>query len=480
MTLKKYNAKRDFKNTLEPKGRALKRKKPKLLYVIQKHAASHLHYDFRLELNGVLISFAVPKGPCLDPTVKRLAVQVEDHPIAYASFEGTIPKGQYGAGTVMLWDKGEWIPEDKNPTAAYKKGVLTFTLKAEKLSGKWKLIRIKKDDKTWLLIKVKDEAAKPYPEYDITKTAPLSVASGRDIVSSFTTSATKPKHEKHVQATLTHPDKLLYPEDNITKLDVANYYQYIAKWMLPYIKNRLITLVRCPTDYHQSFYQKHDDTHRKSSALKKISVQEKKSAEYLYIKDAKGLLELAQMSVLEIHPWQSKMNKLENPDMLVFDIDPDTNIPWKKVVAAAYDIKNQLAKYKLQSFVKTTGGKGLHVVAPIKPEYDWQTVKNFAKSFVETMATNNPKQYVTKISKRVRQGKIFLDYLRNQRGATAVAPYSLRARIHAPVATPLAWNELTDNIQDTAFTIKTIMKRLDNLKKDPWQDFFKIKQSLRL
>lgn len=176
MSLSRYHKKRNFKQTPEPKGNKPRRDaSKKRLYIIQKHAASHLHYDFRLELAGVLISWAVPKGPCLDPTVKRLAMHVEDHPLEYGSFEGIIPKGQYGGGTVMLWDKGEWIPEDANPEAAYRKGDLTFTLKGKKLKGKWKLIRINRDDKTWLLMKLKDRYAKPLDTFDITIAEPNSV-----------------------------------------------------------------------------------------------------------------------------------------------------------------------------------------------------------------------------------------------------------------------------------------------------------------
>jgi bifunctional non-homologous end joining protein LigD len=178
MTLKAYHQKRNFKKTPEPKGKPLSTKKIKHLYVIQKHAASHLHYDFRLELNGVLLSWAIPKGPSLDPNIKRLAMHVEDHPLEYGSFEGIIPKGQYGGGTVMLWDKGEWICQETDPTTAYKNGNLKFTLKAEKLNGAWKLIRINHNDKTWLLIKAKDQYAKTY---DITTKKPNSVLTQQSI-----------------------------------------------------------------------------------------------------------------------------------------------------------------------------------------------------------------------------------------------------------------------------------------------------------
>jgi bifunctional non-homologous end joining protein LigD len=186
MSLKKYNAKRDFKKTPEPKGKPpaaakSKKKSSKNLYIIQKHAASHLHYDFRLELNGVLLSWAVPKGPSLDPATKRLAMHVEDHPVAYGSFEGIIPKGEYGGGTVMLWDKGSWDCEEENPADAYKNGKLTFILHGKKLHGRWKIFRINKDDKTWLLVKAQDEFADSRKKADITVTAPNSVVSQQSI-----------------------------------------------------------------------------------------------------------------------------------------------------------------------------------------------------------------------------------------------------------------------------------------------------------
>ncbi len=173
MGLAAYHKKRNFNETPEPKGK-VSFAHPRL-FVIQKHAAKRLHYDFRLELNGTLKSWAVPNGPCLDPTVKRLAVEVEDHPIDYGSFEGLIPAGHYGAGTVMLWDKGVWIPLDKDPFQAYKKGHLRFEIDAGKLKGGWDLIRFKNEKNQWLLIKRNDDFAKPFKQYDITKEKPNSI-----------------------------------------------------------------------------------------------------------------------------------------------------------------------------------------------------------------------------------------------------------------------------------------------------------------
>jgi len=808
MPLKTYQKKRDFKKTPEPKGKV--KQKSKHLYIIQKHAASHLHYDFRLELNGVLLSWAVPKGPSLDPSIKRLAMHVEDHPVEYGSFEGIIPKGQYGGGTVMLWDKGEWFPEDKDPKNAYHKGNMTFALKAKKLNGRWKLIRINNNDKTWLLIKIKDSYAKSSKNYDITRAEMNSVISGRSLeqianenissknnktkiikkklnlkkkpfpkilypqlatlvneppagknwlheikfdgyrllafkhgskVSLFTRNNNDWTHKfknivKHIEnltidnlildgeivvldkkqrsdfqllqnaiknnkkeiyyyifdllyydqfdlttlplierksilkeilsdhegniliysdhiegsgkeifektcklglegivskeinspysqrrdktwlkikcikrqefiiggflkskrrkyfrslmlgaynkngkliycgnvgtgftedsikdlyhqmlkyrnekipfiekppasfeATwlkpilvaeieftewtdagtlrhpsfkgirkdkpareviketeipiedismhtkknnLTHPDKILYPEDKITKQELAAYYDSVQDWILPYISKRPLMLLRCPENYQKCFHQKHIN-HKLPKGIDEVMIKEKNGKEkYMYIEDYEGLIELSQMNVLEIHPWNCKVNSIENPDMIIFDLDPDVSVPWKRVVNAAFGIKDILKMINLKCFVKTTGGKGLHVVIPIQPKYDWNQIKNFSHLLVDFMVSNNSNEYIGKMTKSSRKNKIFIDYLRNQRGATSIAPYSTRARKGAPIATPVAWDELTHRFEDTFFTLTTIVHRLTKLKNDPWKNFFKIKQSLNL
>lgn len=824
MGLETYHKKRNFKKTPEPPSRV--HRQQHFLYVIQKHAASHLHYDFRLELDGVLKSWAVPKGPCLDNTVKRLAVHVEDHPIEYGTFEGIIPKGEYGAGTVMLWDEGQWIPLDKDPRAGYERGHLRFELKGKKLKGRWDLIRFK-EDRNWFLIKFKDDYAQPAGDYDITTDKPLSVLSGlsmdaiadnyervwssnaknkqvakkstpalpslqlnlpeslfpKTISAQLATLVNKPprgegwlqeakldgyrilamKHNKKIQlitrnhndwtpvfpavaeaiadlpvkkaifdgevvvlnkegrpdfqslqnsikdglkapfiyylfdllyleqydlrslplierksllapliaaaasstlrysdhimgqgddvfnracemglegiiakqihssyegkrslnwlkikcsqrqefviggfsipkgardyfgslfigvfnergefvhtgnvgtgftdktikslyeklkpliiekspfkkrppdsktATwvrpelvievafsqwtqdgrlrhpsfkglrldkpasdvieekvkpvetiedsmpkskstaiiLSNPDKVLYREDSITKQDLYDYYERISDHILPYISDRFLSLVRCPSSYTECFYQKH--LNQKSDYLLSLPVRDKNGEmeDYLYLKDKKGLLSLVQMGVLEIHPWGSPVKRYEYPDILIFDLDPGSGVTWAEVVNAALDIRDRLAAYQLRSFVKTTGGKGLHVVIPIKPEHDWDMIKHYTHVFVEYLEKINPQKYISTMAKVKRKGKIFVDYLRNQRGATAIAPYSTRARLHAPVAVPLHWEELSPRFDDHVYTIHTLPKRLEQLKTDPWADFWTLKQSLR-
>lgn len=819
MSLGHYRKKRDFKKTPEPKGHVHKTKT--FLFVIQKHAASHLHYDFRLELDGVLKSWAVPKGPCLDPQVKRLAIHVEDHPIEYGTFEGIIPKGEYGGGTVMLWDQGHWIPLDDDPEKAYEQGHLRFELKAQKIQGRWDLIRFK--EKQWFLIKYNDKFAKPFSEYDITVEKPRSVVSDQSIdeishnyqgvwskkeanpKTDFITSEIKtklhtsafpksvsvqlatlvdkpppgdewiheikfdgyrmivfkngnqvqfisrnqkdwttefqqlipdlqklpvekgifdgeivaldensrsnfqllqnaiksekqpplfyyifdllylenydlralplverksilislledapssikysdhvegegesmlkhscdfalegivskradsryigkrskswlkikcskrqefvvggfsqPKHSREYfgslylgffnekgefvfvgnvgtgfthksleamykeleplivkknpfkalppeaktatwvkpkivvevefsewtgDGRLRHPSfkglrtdkkaqevikekeisvesietdlpatkgnplklsnagKILYREDKISKQDLYDYYEEVSDYILPYISNRPLTLVRCPDTYESCFYQKH--LNKGLTKLHAVPVRNKRgeTEQYIYLDNKDGLLNLVQMGVLEIHPWGSTIKHLECPDILIFDLDPAPDVEWKTVVEAAFEVKDQLEQYQLTSFVKTTGGKGLHIVIPIKPEYDWEEVKNFTRVFVEFLERKDPEKYISKMTKAKRKGKIFIDYLRNQHDATAIAPYSTRARIHAPVATPLYWDELSEHFEDTFFTLRTVLKRLSSLKNDPWEAFWTVVQSLRL
>ena len=250
---------------------------------------------------------------------------------------------------------------------------------------------------------------------------------------------------------------------------------------MPFISQRPLTLVRCPTEYSECFYQK--KLVEFSNGLYPVAIKNRNDNEtenYIYLDDKEGLLSLVQMGVLEIHPWGSDINHLEYPDMMTFDLDPAPDVAWKKVVDAAFAIKQQMDRFNLQSFVKTTGGKGLHVVVPIQPEYDWKQVKNFSHVLVQFLEKSHPAKYTSQLSKAKRKGKIFIDYLRNQRGATAISAYSTRARIHAPVATPLHWDELTNNIKDVYYTINTLPKRLSQLKNDPWEAFGTTIQSLRL
>jgi len=856
MKLAEYKKKRNFKKTPEPEP-MVKQTETGRLFVIHKHAARRLHYDFRLELDGVLLSWAVPKGPSYDPGEKRLAVHVEDHPLDYAGFEGVIPEGEYGGGTVMLWDRGEWEPLG-DPAKDLKKGKLAFRLHGEKLQGAWALVRMRgKDEKNWLLVKEKDDKARPESEFDVTEAETESVASGRSmeeiaedrdrvwtgagevegekpapkktkktqknakkrqkrpeidvsglpkskknkqpdkifpqlatlvrevpkgdqwlheikfdgyrllcmirnggvrlltrrgndwtekfpsiaeaagelriaegildgelvvlkrdgttdfqalqnyvrlgqkatlfycafdlpwyggydltrtplierkkllhaviephagkrfairysdhiqgngefvfqnacennlegLVCKLADSTYQQKRSRHwakvkcirrqefviggytdpgggrkyfgalalgvyergklvytgrvgtgftektlkdvygllserersktaydrpptgqerrgvhwvkpelvaeVEFTgwtdegyLRHPsfkgiredkdprevvreepveqsgggaptrardlettggkdqvqiaginlsnaDRVLYPEQGITKQALAAYYERVADYILPHITGRPTMLVRCPKGRHKKcFYQKHVNE-TLPEPIRGIDVVEKDGkATYIAIDDLPGLVALVQFGALELHPWGSHEKKIEQPDQITFDLDPAPEVEWDALVEAAQRVRVRLDEAGLTAFVKTTGGKGLHVVAPVRPYANWDEVKAFAKAIAEGIVRDYPGEYIATMSKAKRKGKIFVDYLRNGRGATAVAPYSTRARHGAPVATPLRWDELTPDMTPDKYNVGNLPQRLAALKEDPWAEFFKVKQSV--
>jgi bifunctional non-homologous end joining protein LigD len=522
MGLAEYKRKRHFSRTPEPAGKEAA--KEGWSFVVQKHRARQLHYDFRLELEGVLKSWAVPKGPSLDPAVKRLAMHVEDHPVEYGSFEGIIPAGEYGGGTVMLWDRGTWEPLG-DAHENYRKGRLKFSLHGEKLKGRWMLVKSGGrsqyvDNRHWLLFKERDEEARPADEVDVLEELPYSVATGRtieeiaadsdDVWSSnrkarvpVKTPAARPKKRqatgprrvsKRPPATiegydkarqqfhgvrLTSPDKLLYPEQGITKLELANYYREVADWVLPHIVDRPLVLVRCPEGRAKDcFYQKHPPAGTPDT-LRRVSIREKNKTEpYVVADDAAGLISLAQIGTLEIHAWGSRADLLEKPDRLIFDLDPDLDVPWGTVVQAARQVRTFLNELGLQSFVKTTGGKGLHLVVPIDRRHEWDEAKEFCRQVATLIVTADPAHYTANMAKAARTGKIFVDYLRNARGATAIIPYSPRARPDAPVSAPLTWEELTPNIRSDRYTVRNVGKRLASLKADPWADIGSVRQGL--
>ena len=890
MGLAEYQRKRDFRKTSEPPPET-KRSTKKLHFVVQKHDATRLHYDFRLELDGVLKSWAVPRGPSLDPAVKSLAVEVEDHPVAYAKFEGIIPAGEYGGGTVIVWDRGTWKPTF-DPHFGLKKGHLEFELDGEKLHGRWHLVRIRKEGErqNWLLMKGKDEHAIEGDGHGLTEREQASVVTGRTIPEvaeapdkvwtkagarkapkpkTNAAKATKPKasarkkaagkrtrtaravkrvtrapgvdpanipgareaklprqfvpqlatlttsvptrgdwlheikfdgyriiaivddgnvrlltrkgldwtarfptlaaavgrlglqsaildgelvandergrasfqrmqnalrdgheHElvdyvfdlpylngfdltactlrdrkaalekvlknaspandgpvrysdhvegngQHVldqacqeklegimckdansryeprrtkswlklkclgrqefiicgfskpersrigfgalllgyyddrklrfagrvgtgfdsqlllslskrlkglaidrspyaeilppaerrgvtyvrpelvcevefsewtddgrlrhptfqglredkpareivrenaatakaieeevtsmpatkkpaargkarskpapQATangalevqgvrITHPDRTLFPEDAITKGDLARYMESVADWILPHVADRPLTIVRCPEGTSgQCFYQKHW-TASLPDDIEYVSIKEKDgTGKYLVVRDVKGLISLIQISALELHPWGSKIDRLENPDRIVFDLDPGPDVAWDLVCQGARDVRMTLEELGLASFVRTSGSKGLHVVVPLARRNDWDEVTGFAHAIASGLAKHAPDHFVANMRKALRKGKVFLDYLRNQRGSTAVASYSPRTRTGCPVAVTLDWNEIDGLSGGNAFNIRTVPARLAKLRKDPWKDLWTSRQSL--
>ncbi len=818
MALTSYRNKRDFGKTSEPPGVVLGASLGKIrrsstgMFVVQKHDARRLHYDLRLELNGVLKSWAVTKGPSLAPGEKRLAVEVEDHPLDYAEFEGNIPKGEYGAGTVIVWDKGSWRPLH-DPVKSLAKGHLDFELHGEKLNGRWHLVRMapkpREKHENWLLIKGDDEAARTKQDADILAEQPQSAKTGRTlaeveegggapaasqltpsqikgakkaatprfiepelaslaikppvsagwlheikfdgyrlqariesgkvtlltrngldwtekfgagvsdalrnlpvqtavldgelvvengdgasdfsalqsdlgegrgdrfkfylfdvlfcdgfdlrdaalierkkllekilagrkeplrysehfeqsgalvlrhvcrlslegvvskkkdapyrsgrgktwvkskctarqefVIGGFTPSTTsrraigslalglyddgvlkyagrvgtgfsaamaqtlfqqfdplqipktpfadkltseesrrlrhvrpeltaevefrawtadghlrhasfrglredkpasevmretetskqksqKPKQnssEPRRKIKLTHADRIFWPDAGVTKEGLADYYVEVWPHAAPFIVGRPLALLRCPTGISgEQFFQKHL---WKGAGSALVAIRDPHEPGVLIgIDDLDGFLTLAQGAALEIHPWGSMANDLERPDILTMDLDPGEDVAWEQVIAAAQETRDRLQSEGLTAFVKTSGGKGLHVAAPLRPQAEWREVKAFCKAVAEAMAADSPDLYVSTIAKASRRGKIFVDYLRNQRGATAIAPYSPRARPGAPVSMPLDWRELNATIGPAHFTIANTPARLSAIETIPWTEF---------
>jgi bifunctional non-homologous end joining protein LigD len=472
-----YRAKRNFGVTPEPSGGAPSATGSS--FVVQKHAARQLHYDFRLELDGVLLSWAVPKGVSMKANEKRFAARTEDHPLDYGDFECVIPKGEYGGGSVLLWDRGTWTPYEKDgdPRETLKKGKLVFDLHGEKLRGRFHMVRIKGDGgktEQWLIFKGRDADAS---DHDVLL-QDRSVSSGRSM-EEIAASPDRIWHSNKAGPSLqdlvkqipsavkfTNLDKVMYPENGLTKAAVIAYYASMADKLLVHVAERPMSLLRCPDGRTKCFFQKHGTTPVPSQVVK--------GGDWLMVRDAEGLHALAQMAVLELHTWGCHVRDVERPDQLVMDLDPDPSVPWAEVVAAARELRTRFGK--LESFVKTTGGKGLHVVGPFAGGVDWETLKTFTRAVAESVAKDSPKKFTVSPKKSARTGKIFIDYLRNARGSTAVAAYSPRAREGATVSCPLSWDEL-DTVKPAELTMLTVPTR----KGDPWADFAKAaKQKLTL
>lgn len=808
--LGEYNEKRNFERTFEPEGKA-EDSEESLRYVIQHHMARKEHYDLRLEWNGVLLSWAVPKGPSYDTHDKRLAVKVEDHPLEYRNFEGTIPKGEYGGGVVMLWDEGFWEPLG-NVEENLNDGVMKLVLKGIRIKGKWALIRLKsKSSETkdnWLFLKEKDEYANtidsispfntsirtgrtmaeieagqdekiiknPFSStgvqlaklvnkvpdgddwlyelkydgyrimafvennkvrlitrnsndytkrfYDIASVlidwaagramildgeiavtdpsgktdfqalqnfmknpkgqnlvyivfdllaldgidfreqpliyrkekletimmdAPkslyysryvkgngeksfvvacesnmegiigkkansiysgtrngdwiklkcdnrqefviggytlsdkktsgvssllLGVYDGEDLVyvgragtgiserdmkmlenkfenlnrvdSPFKIAPVPKTNEKitwlkpelvaeikfaeytkdnllrqasfkgmredknpkdikmekaedtNLQSTakevekpmkantndliiegikITSPKKVIFDDPEITKEDVIRYYSKVSERMLPFIKHRILSIVRCPKGVSGTcFYKKHPGQSSKGIITAPITTSSGETEEYFYIEDVPGIISEAQMGTLEFHTWGSCIHSLEQPDIMVFDLDPDEGMELSRVRQGVQDIKSILEELSLNSYLKTSGGKGYHVVVPLMPSVTWDTFNNFARSVVEVMEKKWPDRYTSNVRKSKRTGKIFIDWIRNGRGATSIAPYSLRARKGAKVSMPIAWDELDTVAPDGINMAEALLRIKGN---DPWKDFFQNNQRLK-
>ena len=278
---------------------------------------------------------------------------------------------------------------------------------------------------------------------------------------------------------ITHPDRVMYPEPPLTKLDVARYYERIARWMLPHVDGRPLTLVRCGEGITgDCIFMKHSKLWA-PKALRRVRIQEKKkTGDYLVIESVEGLVALAQMDVLEIHTWNARVDNVEYPDRIVFDFDPGEAVAWKTVVESARRVRELLAALDLESWVKTTGGKGLHVVVPLERRAEWEACLAFSRAVADAMVRHDPDLFTVEYAKRGREQRILIDYLRNNRTNTSIAAFSTRARAGAPVSAPIAWKELTPDLDAAAFTVLTIPERFTDKRPDPWGDYWKTRQRI--
>ena len=474
--LAEYRKKRDFGITPEPAGG--KPTQTGYSFVVQKHHASHLHYDFRLELDGVLLSWAVPKGVSLKPGEKRFAARTEDHPLDYGDFEGIIPKGEYGGGTVMLWDHGTWEPylPEGDPRQTLKRGKLVFDLHGEKLKGRFHMVRTKSPGgkEQWLIFKSRD----PYATDEDVTLKDRSVTTGRSM-EEIAGAPDRIWHSNHAgpsivelvkqiptEVKLTSLDKVMYAEGGITKAALIAYYATMADRLLQHIGGRPLALVRCPEGLKASGDSKESGCFFQKHGTVPLPKQVKQGEDWVMVDDPDGIIALAQSGVLELHAWGCHAKKIEKPDLLVMDFDPDVGLEWSHVVDAALDLRERLKAMKLESFVKTTGGKGLHVCVPCAPKLGWDAFKAWSKSLAEAIEADAPDRFTTNIRKNMRAGKMFVDYLRNGRGNTAIAAYSTRARSGAPVSVPITWDEVK-TVKPKELTLLNVPTR----KGDPWEGF---------
>lgn len=499
MAFSEYKRKRDFKKTPEPDGKKPAARKKALQFVIQKHRASRLHYDFRLEWRGVMLSWAVPKGPSLDPAVKRMAMPTEDHPIEYNAFEGVIPEGQYGGGTIMIWDNGTWEPEVDDVDAALKKGDLKFTLKGKKLKGSWVLVRMRpREGKTrsgWLLIKHRDAHASTG---DIAVEKPRSVVSkrilaeiardeGGDIEKAATgdppaeirkeVRLAKPSVRPSSRPGLSNPDKIFWPEEGHTKGDLYDFYDFVFPKLRPWVQDRLLALKRCPNGLSgKCFFQKEKPESMPGDTPTKRIVHGNGVKNYVVGGRKETQLALVNLGCISVHAWCSRAANPRKPDWVCFDLDPASE-KIEDAIRAAGRVKEALDALRLTSFVKTSGGKGLHVFVPIVVGPDADDTRAFAATLGRKLSEAYPEELTMESLIVKRRGRVYLDPFRNGFAQTVVTPYSVRRKPHAPVSTPLQWKEVAPGLTSDRFTIANFAACLK--KRDPWADFWRACQDLR-
>ena len=513
-SLREYKRKRDFKQTSEPAGAVKPRAGTRLRFVVQKHRASHLHYDFRLEAGGVLKSWAVPKGPSLDPADKRLAMHVEDHPLDYFDFEGVIPQGNYGAGQVIVWDHGWYtLAEGTDAAREIAKGKIKFILHGRKLRGMFTLVKMhgrKAGDNAWLLVKDKDEYADP--DWDAEKHA-RSAKSGRTLDeveknprartwisnrAAAPSKATAGKARLTKRATtsspvpaLTNLDKVLWPDDGYTKGDLIKYYLSVAPWLLPYLKDRPLTLQRFPNGIKGvSFFEK-QAPRGAPEWVETVSVPstygKRSKIDYVVCNDERTLAWLSNLAAITLHAWISRIGSLGSPDFCLLDLDPQAGCSLAALAKVALQLRDELEALGIAPAVKTSGGKGLHVMWRLAPDYDYAEIRRFTELTATRLASvmGDAITLERSIAKRKR-GSVYIDWAQVGEGKTIVMPFVVRPRPKAPVSWPLAWSDVARMARSRApdifaeaarWNIKTVPGLLVK-KGDAWKEALRKPQRL--
>jgi bifunctional non-homologous end joining protein LigD len=474
MALEEYRAKRNFRATPEP-APAVSKPHPRPVFVVQKHHASRLHYDFRLEADGVLKSWAVPREPSRDPAQKRLAVRVEDHPLAYATFEGAIPEGHYGAGTVEIWDHGTYHnlladkPEPLSVSEGIDAGRLEFELHGKKLNGRFALIRMRGQrggKENWLLIKMKDEFAQPDSD---SEERPAKKGADKAPRRAHRTRGAPATSNRELK--FTHLDKVMFPDAGITKGDVLDYYRRIAPHLLPHLRDRPNTLERLPEGVNDDgaphFWQKNTPDYYPAWIPRVALPTEKgKTVHYVLVNDEATLLYLVNQGTLTFHVWFSRIEDLDRPDFVLFDLDRG-QAGFADVVAVAKELHTVLEGDGVTGYLKTSGKTGLHVLTRWEEEGGYDEARAWAEGIARRVVETMPERATLERRKAKRDRRVYVDVMQNARGHHAVPPYVLRAVPGAPVSTPLEWRELTANLDPKQFNLKTIFRRLARRKRDP-------------
>jgi bifunctional non-homologous end joining protein LigD len=512
MSLERYRDKRDFSRTPEPDGsRAAPSERPR--FVIQRHRARRLHYDFRLEVDGVLASWAVPKGVSLDPAVRHLAVHVEDHPLEYESFEGVIPGGEYGSGDVIVWDRGTWeLHRDEDAAAAIDAGELHAELYGEKIRGSIVLVRTKgygggRGKDNWLVLHKRDEYAvegwdpEDHPRSVLSGKTNDEVAANPDRL--WTREAgelsARPGRPEHAAATadelaeldglpekarwtiqgrelaLTNLDKVLFPPRSddaagVTKRDLIRYFASVAPVLLPHLEQRPLNLNRFPNGIDvKGFWQKQAPKYAPDwmTRWENTEADPGESEHYLVADSPAALVWLANHAAVELHPWTSRIPDVRHPTSALIDLDPGTETTWDELLLLARLHRTALEHLGVRGYPKVTGQRGIQVWIPIATGPTFAETRAWVEQLSRAIGAIAPELVSWTWTKQGREGRARLDYTQNAINKTLVAPYSPRAAPGAPVSVPIDWDELDDpDLRPDRWTIRNVVERI-TARSDP-------------